>query len=87
MKYARLCPRRPKYGHNDLIGILVTPVLQPDGMSIHKQVEYFTREGCYPIFGTMKASAFSRNTIKVCVSYVLDAVLRCGTPDGVLDSL
>jgi len=30
-------PARPKYGHNDLIGILVTPVLQPDGMSIHKQ--------------------------------------------------
>jgi len=30
-------PSRPKYSHNDLIGLLVTPVLQPDGVSIHKQ--------------------------------------------------
>ena len=30
---------------------------------------------------------FKERTIKVCGSYVLDAVLRCGTPDGVLDSL
>ena len=36
-------PNRPKYSHNELIDLLVNPVMQQDGAAIHKQVSMVLR--------------------------------------------